>query len=96
FVDRRIRACTPAPGAWTTYAGQRLKLGPVSPDPEHPVLPPGELAVTKRTVHVGTRTTPVRLGEVTPVGKKPMGAAEWARGVRLETGARLGDETHDR
>ncbi len=28
-VDRRIRACTPAPGAWTTLAGERLKLGPV-------------------------------------------------------------------
>ena len=29
-VDRQIRACTPAPGAWTTYAGDRLKLGPVT------------------------------------------------------------------
>ena len=27
-VDRRIRACTPAPGAWTTWRGERLKLGP--------------------------------------------------------------------
>ncbi|MEP7091494.1 MAG: methionyl-tRNA formyltransferase, partial [Nocardioidaceae bacterium] len=25
-VDRRVRACTPAPGAWTTYDGERLKL----------------------------------------------------------------------
>src|SRR4051812_47370550 len=24
-IDRQIRACTPAPGAWTTYAGERLK-----------------------------------------------------------------------
>ena len=30
-VDRLIRACTPAPGAWTTLDGARLKLGPVSP-----------------------------------------------------------------
>ena len=30
-VDRRIRACTPAPGAWSTYAGERIKLGPVRP-----------------------------------------------------------------
>ena len=29
-VDRRVRACTPAPGAWTTLAGERLKLGPVT------------------------------------------------------------------
>jgi methionyl-tRNA formyltransferase len=29
-VDRFIRACTPAPGAWTTLNGATLKLGPVS------------------------------------------------------------------
>ncbi len=28
-IDRQIRACTPAPGAWTTLAGATLKLGPV-------------------------------------------------------------------
>jgi hypothetical protein len=30
YVDRQVRACTPAPGAWTTFRGQRLKLGPIS------------------------------------------------------------------
>jgi methionyl-tRNA formyltransferase len=34
-VDRQVRACTPAPGAWTTFEGERLKLGPVIPvDPD--------------------------------------------------------------
>src|SRR5699024_11775794 len=33
-VDRRIRGCTPAPGAWTTREGQRFKIGPVQPRPE--------------------------------------------------------------
>jgi methionyl-tRNA formyltransferase len=28
-VGRQIRACTPAPGAWTLLGGARLKLGPV-------------------------------------------------------------------
>ncbi|HEY6278270.1 MAG TPA: methionyl-tRNA formyltransferase, partial [Streptosporangiaceae bacterium] len=28
-VGRQIRACTPAPGAWTLLGGTRLKLGPV-------------------------------------------------------------------
>ena len=28
-IDRQIRACTPAPGAWTTLHGGTLKLGPV-------------------------------------------------------------------
>jgi methionyl-tRNA formyltransferase len=87
-VDRRIRACTPAPGAWTTHDGQRVKLGPVTP--ADGALPPGELEVRKDAVLVGTATQPVRLGEVKPFGKRQMPAADWARGARLETGSRLG------
>jgi len=90
-IDHRIRACTPAPGAWSTLAGERIKLGPVQIDPEHVALPPGELAVARNAVHVGTGTLPVRLGEVKAFGKRQMAAAEWARGVRLEPGTRLGD-----
>ena len=88
-VDRRIRAWTPAPGAWSTTAGQRIKLGPVLVDPDGEPLKPGELAVAKDAVHVGTGTVPVRLGDVQPVGKKGMPAADWARGVRLDSGERL-------
>jgi methionyl-tRNA formyltransferase len=88
-VDRRIRACTPAPGAWSTTAGQRIKLGPVLVDTDGEPLKPGELAVAKDAVHVGTGTVPVRLGDVQPVGKKRMPAADWARGVRLDSGERL-------
>ncbi len=90
-VDRRIRACTPAPGAWTLHAGERMKLAPV--DPTDVALEPGVLEVTKNAVLVGTGTTAVRLGEVKPFGKRQMPAADWARGVRLESGARLGDGT---
>jgi len=90
-VDRRIRACTPAPGAWTTFDGERLKVGPVRPDPEAPALPPGVLGVQKSSVHVGTGSVPVRLGEVRPFGKKQMPAADWARGLRDLDGTRLGE-----
>jgi methionyl-tRNA formyltransferase len=90
-VDRRIRACTPDPGAWTTYGGERLKLGPVTITDREP-LAPGVLEVTKNAVHVGTGTAPVLLGEVRPFGKKQMPAADWARGARLESGQRLGEQ----
>ncbi|CAN5271190.1 methionyl-tRNA formyltransferase [soil metagenome] len=91
-VDRRIRACTPAPGAWSTHAGERLKVAPITlTDPEAGlVLPPGEIAVGKRHVLVGTGTYAVQLGEVKPFGKKQMDAADWARGARLESGLVLG------
>lgn len=85
-VDRRIRACTPGPGAWTTFEGDRVKLGPVrpvAPAGEGPRLAPGQLAVGKNEVLVGTGSTPVRLGDVKAFGKKQMAAADWARGLRL-------------
>ena len=53
-------------------------------------LDPGVLEVRKNAVLVGTGTDAVLLGEVKAFGKKQMGAADWARGVRLETGTRLG------
>ncbi|WP_030488411.1 methionyl-tRNA formyltransferase [Micromonospora chokoriensis] len=85
-VDRRIRACTPAPGGWTTFRDERVKLGPVVPVPDGPALKPGELLVEKSRVLTGTATVPVRLGEVRAAGKRAMGATDWARGVRVGTG----------
>jgi methionyl-tRNA formyltransferase len=83
-VDRRIRACTPAPGAWTTLRGDRLKLGPVRPVANAAPLRPGELLVERTRVLAGTATTPVILGEVRAAGKKPMPASDWARGLRIQ------------
>ncbi|CAM3360505.1 methionyl-tRNA formyltransferase [Stackebrandtia soli] len=82
-VDRRIRAVTPAPGAWTTWDGQRMRVGPVVVDVEGPALGPGEVAVSKSAVHVGTGTDPVRLVEVQPPGKKLMAADAWGRGLHV-------------
>jgi methionyl-tRNA formyltransferase len=83
-IDRQVRACTPVPGAWTTYAGERLKLGPVTP--AEGSLPPGELMAGKNAVIVGTGTGALRLGTVQSGGKRPMSAADWARGLRLAGG----------
>ncbi len=90
-VDRLVRACAPAPGAWTTYDGERLKLGAVLPTTDRTPLPPGQIEVSKHAVDVGTATDPVRLDEVKAVGKRWMPAADWARGVRPAPDARLGD-----
>jgi methionyl-tRNA formyltransferase len=89
-VDRQIRACTPAPGAWTTFRGERLGLGPVTPVPDDGSLAPGEVVAGKHEVRVGTATHAVLLGELRPAGKKPMAAPDWARGVRPAGGEVLG------
>ncbi|WP_055483608.1 methionyl-tRNA formyltransferase [Sphaerimonospora mesophila] len=83
-VDRLVRACTPAPGAWTEFRGQRIKIGPVRLAPEASASPaPGEIIAAKNAVLAGTGTHPVELGEVQPQGKRVMTAVEWARGVRV-------------
>jgi methionyl-tRNA formyltransferase len=86
-VERQVRACTPAPGAWTTFDGERFKLGPVRVTEER--LEPGVLEVRKSEVLVGTGTAAVRLDRVKPFGKKEMPAADWARGARVASGARF-------
>lgn len=79
-IDRQIRGCTPAPGAWTDFDGQRLKIGPAevldSSD-----LTPGQVSVERRRVLVGTATNDLQLGQVQPPGKKLMSAPDWARGL---------------
>ncbi|HEY5985346.1 MAG TPA: methionyl-tRNA formyltransferase [Streptosporangiaceae bacterium] len=99
IVDRQIRACTPAPGAWAMLGQARLKIWPVlahapaSPDTPgqatdgHGDLGPGELRVTRHGVLVGTATHPVELGDVQQSGKRRMSAADWARGLHLAAGA---------
>jgi len=91
-VDRRVRACTPDPGGWTTRAGDRLGVlavatngaGTTGDDPAA-----GVLRVTKRSVMVGTGSDPLELLRVRPAGGKEMDAADWARGARVADGERL-------
>ena len=82
-VDRVIRACTPAPGAWTTFRDKRVKRGPVSTTAAQldPGVVEGDL--------VGTATRAVRLGTVRPEGKGDIPAADWLRGLRPEPGERF-------
>jgi methionyl-tRNA formyltransferase len=84
-VDRRVRSCTPFPGAWTTYEGERVKVGPVTPVSAE--LEPGLLEVAKDAVLVGAGAGAVRLGEVKPHGRKQMAAADWARGAHFAADA---------
>jgi methionyl-tRNA formyltransferase len=87
-VDRLVRACAPAPGAWTTFRGERFKIN--SARICDAVLPPGRLEISKRSMRVGTASQALELDEVQAQGKRPMAAADWARGVTFEPEPRLG------
>lgn len=93
LIDRRIRAHTPAPGAWTMLGDDRLKLGPVTPVAgdddalDQAPLEPGRIRVEKKRVLVGAGGgTAVALGDVQPPGKRMMNAVAWARGARPDDG----------
>jgi methionyl-tRNA formyltransferase len=83
-VDRRIRAVTPNPGAWTMIGDLRVKVGPVTVEDTPDSLAPGAIRVERNGVHIGTGSQPVLLGQIQAPGKKPMNAADWARGARLD------------
>jgi methionyl-tRNA formyltransferase len=92
LIDRVIRGCTPDPGAWTEFGGDRIKLWPVtlSPSGAPASLAPGELRVGRGAVFAGTGSEPVLLGDVQPPGKRRMAAADWARGLRAGPDTHLG------
>lgn len=94
-VERRIRAVTPNPGAWTLVGKLRVKLGPVRFDSGAVEVPrllkpllPGGIHVDHKSVWIGTGSDPVRLSKVQPQGKKFMNAVDWAHGARLDPAAR--------
>ncbi|WP_300612644.1 methionyl-tRNA formyltransferase [Trebonia sp.] len=92
LIDRQIRACTPDPGAWTAFGGERMKLWPVTLSaagaPEG--LGTGELHIERGAVYAGTGSHPVLLGDVQPPGKRRTPAADWARGLRGDQATRPG------
>jgi len=95
IVDRQVRGCTPAPGAWTTLPdGTVAKLGPVLTMPDAPTTVPGQIGIRAdgdAGVLVGTGTHPVELSWIAPAGRKPMQATQWWRGARLGDVAVLGE-----
>lgn len=88
-VDAQVRACTPQPGAWTSLPdGSPLKLLETLPtDLDSPGV--GFLRLDGKKVLVGTDEGCLELVAVGPAGKRPMSAADWFRGARLEEGSLL-------
>jgi methionyl-tRNA formyltransferase len=85
------RAVTPWPGATTALAGRRVQITRALP---HHALavpePPGTLlAITPDGLAVACAPGVLMVERVKPEGKAEMPAVEWARGARLERGARF-------
>src|SRR6201996_2390202 len=93
-IDRLIRGCNPAPGAWTTLNGKQLKIFDAKP---LPAKDPKGIAGTLRRTAAGEASgfTVVcadgrfKVTRVQPADGKKIEAGEWATSVNLQPKARF-------
>jgi methionyl-tRNA formyltransferase len=76
-VDRRIRAVTKEPGAWTMHGEVRIKLGPVTVSPQVTDLAPGQVELREGEVLVGTGSHAIALDTVHEAGRNISDAKVW-------------------
>ena len=90
-LDRRVRAFTPWPGAFTTWQGRRLKVLRAAPLPDwRGNAPPGTALALADGLAVATGEGALHLEEVQLAGKRPADVAAFLRGQRDLVGSRLG------
>jgi methionyl-tRNA formyltransferase len=92
--------------AWTTFRDERLRIlearllaadtgsgdtGTGDMGTGDTGAPPGRIGIGGGVVTVGCGSGSLVLVEVQPAGKRPMAAADWGRGVRLDDGEILGE-----
>lgn len=87
-IRNQVRGLNPAPGAWTTLRGKRLKVWAASPSDEGG-LAPGALSATGGALIAGTGDGALELMRVQLEGRRPATGADAARGLRLARGERF-------
>src|SRR6266481_2043511 len=93
-IDRLIRGCNPAPGAWTTLDGKQLKIFDIQPlparDPKGIGGKYGEIvAVEADGFTVVCPDGRIKVTRVQPADGPKVAAGEWAATAKLAVGARL-------
>ncbi len=92
-VDRRIRAMTPWPGAFTFCEGRRLIVTRARPV-EGPAGEPGVVTCVD-PLRVACAGGAIEIGAVKPEGGREMTPREYGCGHRLDVGMRLGPDGVD-
>lgn len=89
-VDRRIRAFTPDPGAWTTFRNGTIRVDRARLFMSDHEREPGSVEVENGSVIASCANgSTLIIEEVTPAGKKTMSAKSWANGARIAEGERF-------
>lgn len=87
-IYNRHRGVQPWPGSYFFHGGRRVQALALRPEPGEGV--PGVVqGVDREGVVVGTGKGLIRLLVVKPEGRRPMPAADWARGYGVTPGTRL-------
>ncbi|MGH2775569.1 MAG: methionyl-tRNA formyltransferase [Actinomycetota bacterium] len=87
-IRNQVRGLNPAPGAWTTLRGKRLKVWTAERSAEEG-LAPGELGATNGAPVAGTGDGALELTRVQLQGRRPTSGMDAARGLRLARGERF-------
>ncbi len=85
FLERRVRAFNPWPGAFMDFDGTLLKIHKARP--EAGLAEPGQRLVVQDQPAVGAGGGILILEEVQPAGKKPMSGKAFLAGTRQWTGS---------
>ena len=84
-----INAFNPAPGAWTRFRGETVRVLEVSAHRPSDDLTPGTLCAEEKKLFVGTGESSNEILRVIPSGKKEMLASDWLNGARLNVGEKF-------
>ena len=90
-IDRRLRAMTPWPGAWTMWQGQQLKLLSAEEIPLTTDQPIGSVVDHEQQIVVVTGEGGLWLHELQLQGKRPTTSADFVNGRPNFIGSRLGE-----
>ena len=87
FNERKIRAFTPKPGAWTYFGGKRLRIEKARLSAESGR--PGTI-LNLDPLLVACKEGAIEILSVCPEGSRSMDAQDWIRGARISSGASFG------
>ena len=84
-VHARLRGVTPEPGAFTHWGDHVIKVIEAAIARDAAPIMPGTVRRDEGRVLVGTATHPLELIRLQPAGKQEMAAADWARGLPVDS-----------
>jgi methionyl-tRNA formyltransferase len=88
YLERKVRAFQPFPGARTAYSGKTIKIS--AANVSEYTANPGEIVLREGAFLVGCGgETSLEIRRLQPASKRVMNADEYLRGARMKTGDRL-------